>query len=332
MVESFRALLVEKDEKGVRRGFQEMAVPDLSEGEVLIRVRYSGVNFKDGLAQIENGNVARRYPLVPGIDLAGTVASSEGECFREGDEVLATGYDLGTSHHGGFAEYARVPAAWVVPMPRGLTPRQAMALGTAGITAAQAIVRLEENGLTPERGPVLVTGATGGVGCLAVDMLAAQGYAVEASTGKDSEHDFLRALGARQILDRSEFSPETVRPLDRARWAGAIDPVGGRTLAHVLSRLLPGGSAAAIGLTGGPAFSASVFPFILRGVNLLGIDSAYLSMARREMLWERLAGDLRPPHLDDRITQEAEFADLLEVLERILKGQVRGRIVVRIAG
>jgi putative YhdH/YhfP family quinone oxidoreductase len=328
MAESFPSFLVEKDDAGVRAGFKDLTLADLPDGDVVVKVHCSGVNFKDGLATIPTGNVARSYPLVPGIDLAGTVVQSSDPRVREGDEVLATGYDLGVSHHGGYARYARLPAGWVVPLPRGLTSRDAMAIGTAGLTAARAIVRLEENGLRPGNGPVLVTGATGGVGCLAVDMLSHLGYTVEASTGKGTQHDFLRSIGAKEVLPREELLPEKARPLDRQRWAAAIDPVGGKTLSTVLSRLLQGGSAASVGLTGGPEIETTVFPFILRGANLLGIDSAYLPMAHRRILWDRLAGDLRPPRLHD-YTEDVPFGELPATLERILGGGMRGRAVVR---
>ncbi len=327
--DAFRALWVEKD-GDFRCGFAEKTLEDLMEGELLIRVAYSSVNYKDGLASIPGGNVVRRHPLIPGIDLAGTVVSSSDARFREGDSVLATGYDLGVSHHGGFAEYARIPADWAVPLPAGLDARHAMALGTAGLTAAIALHRLEANGLTPEKGPVLVTGATGGVGSIAVSMLAHLGYEVEASTGKESQHDFLRSLGAARVISRSDVAPQTLRPLDKQRWAAAIDPVGGQTLAFALSSLHQGGSVALVGLTGGGSFQGTVFPFILRGCNLLGIDSAYIEMGVRRELWQRLARDLRPPHLDE-IAEEVAFRDLPDVLSRILKGGVRGRFVVSIA-
>ncbi len=331
MPDTFRALRVEKDPEQFRCGFQELAPSDLPAGELLVRVSYSGVNYKDGLASIPNGAVVRRYPLIPGIDLAGTVVASSDSRFREGERVLATGYDLGVSHDGGFAQYARIPSAWAVPLPTGLTERQSMALGTAGLTAALAIDRLEANGLRPEQGPVLVTGTTGGVGSVAIALLAQAGYAVEASTGKASEHDFLRALGASQILSREDVAPETVRPLEKQRWAGAIDPVGGRTLAFALSSLLYGGSVALVGLTGGGSFSGSVFPFILRAGNLLGIDSAYVDMPTRERLWGKL-GAHPLPALEAHIAQEVAFDDLPEALATILRGGVRGRIVVRIEG
>ncbi|MDA8344756.1 MAG: acryloyl-CoA reductase [Thermaerobacter sp.] len=330
MRDTFQSLWVDRDQDQFHCGFKETAFDDLSKGELLVRVAYSSVNYKDGLASIPSGNVVRRYPLIPGIDLAGTVVSSSDSRFCEGDSILATGYDLGVSHHGGFAEYARIPADWAVPIPPGLDPKQAMSLGTAALTAALAIHRLEANGLRPGKGSVLVTGATGGVGSLAVAMLAGRGYEVEASTGKESEHGFLRALGAATVLRREDVSPQTLRPLDRQRWAAAIDPVGGQTLAYILTSLLYGGSVALVGLTGGGSFQGTVFPFIIRGGNLLGIDSAYLDMETRRLLWEQLAAELKPPQLGE-LAQEISFADLPAALARILEGGVRGRIVVRVA-
>jgi putative YhdH/YhfP family quinone oxidoreductase len=324
----FPALLVEKDESGFRFGEKELTPADLPQGEVTIEVRYSAVNFKDGLATIPKGNVARGYPLVPGIDLGGVVVESEDGRFRAGDQVVATGQDLGVAHHGGYAAYARLPGDWVFKLPRGLDLRQAIALGTAGVTAAEAILRFEREGLRKEMGPVLVTGATGGVGCLAVDMLAGLGYTVEASTGKPEAEEFLRALGAQAIVPRAELQPESPRPLDRQRWAAAIDPVGGRTLATVLSRLRYGGLVASVGLTAGSGFETSVFPFILRNATLFGVESAYLPRAEREVIWRRMSDDLRPAHLDSLITHEIAWPELPAALERILQGGVTGRIVV----
>ena len=325
----FQALLVEKDDQGFRFGERELALADLPEGEVLVRVRYSGVNFKDGLASIPNGNVARSYPLVPGIDLAGVVAASTDGRFREGDEVLATGYDLGVAHHGGYAAFARLPADWLLRRPEGLDLRQTMAIGTAGLTAAAAIARLEREGITKEMGPVLVTGATGGVGSLAVDMLAGLGFDVAASTGKPEAEGLLRRLGAGEIVPRAELQPESLRPLDRQRYAAAIDPVGGRTLSTVLSRLRYGAAVASVGLTAGAAFETTVFPFILRNATLFGVESAYLPMAERISLWQRLAGDLRPRHLEE-VVEEIGWAEIPATLQRILKGGVTGRVVVRL--
>ena len=328
LAERLPALLAEQDQEGFRFGERELTAADLPAGDVLVRVRYSAVNYKDGLASVPHGNVARSYPLVPGIDLAGEVVSSTDGRLSAGDAVIATGYDLGVSRHGGYAAMARLPADWVVRLPEGLSLRQAMAIGTAGLTAAAGIARLMREGIRKEAGPVLVTGATGGVGCLAVAMLAGLGFTVEASTGKPEAEDFLRRLGASAIVPRAELQPASARPLDRQSWAAAIDPVGGRTLATVLSRLRYGGAVASVGLTAGPAFETTVFPFILRNATLFGVESAYLPMAEREVLWRRMAGDMRPGHLDDLITREIAWRELPEALETILRGGVTGRIVV----
>jgi putative YhdH/YhfP family quinone oxidoreductase len=302
-VDRFRALVVDKAGDGVRLGFQEWSTDRLMAGEVTIRVEYSSVNYKDGLAVRADGRVVRSYPLIPGIDLAGTVESSTDRRFKAG-AVLGHGYEIGGAHHGGLAEVARVPADWVVPLPSGLTARQAMALGTAGFTAALSVAALEEAGLKPGTGPVIVTGASGGVGSTAVDILAALGYEVAASTGSVDSHEFLRALGASEIVDRAETSAESSRPMERGRWAGAIDAVGGSTLAYLLRTMNYGGSIALSGNAGGVAFSSTVFPFILRAVNVLGIDSVAVPLSRRTAIWERLATDLRPPHLDTVIAHE----------------------------
>jgi acrylyl-CoA reductase (NADPH) len=331
-MDTFRALVVDKTDDGVSVSLDRWSESQLLPGEVTVRVEYSSVNFKDGLAARADGRVVRNYPLIPGIDLAGTVATSEDDRFRPGDAVLAHGYELGVSHHGGFAEVARIPAGWVVPLPDGLTTRRAMALGTAGFTAAMSVVRLEHNGLRPDRGPVLVTGASGGVGSTAISILAARGYQVAASTGSADAHDYLRQLGATEILDRAETSTQSDRPLERARWAGAVDAVGGDTLAYLLRTMNQGGSIAASGNTGGATLSTTVFPFILRGVNLLGIDSAQMPIDERIELWQRLADDLRPPRLDDSITREITLDDLPEALAAIHRGELRGRTVVRVGG
>jgi acrylyl-CoA reductase (NADPH) len=300
-------------------------------GDVTIRVEYSSINYKDGLAIQADGRVARVYPLIPGVDLAGIVTESSDPRYAPGSSVLAHGYDLGMGHHGGLAELARVPAGWVVPLPDGLTARQAMALGTAGFTAALSVEALETAGLKPGTGPVIVTGASGGVGSTAVDILAARGYEVVASTGSADAHEYLRALGASEVVDRTETSAESLRPLERARWAGAVDAVGGATLAYLLRTMAYGGSIAISGNAGGIAYASTVFPFILRAVNILGIDSASLPIERRIALWQRLATDLRPPHLDESITHEVTLDDAPTVLEAIVGGGVTGRTVVRVA-
>jgi putative YhdH/YhfP family quinone oxidoreductase len=331
-VDTFRALVIDKSGDGVALGIQEWTADQLVAGEVTIRVEYSSVNYKDGLAVRADGRVVRSYPLIPGIDLAGVVESSTDSRFAAGDRVLAHGYDIGVAHHGGLSELARIPAGWVVPLPNGLTARQAMALGTAGFTAAMSVVALEEAGLKPGMGPVIVTGASGGVGSTAVDLLAARGYEVSASTGSADAHDYLKALGATTILDRAETSAGSSRPLERGRWAGAVDAVGGATLAYLLRTMNYNGSIAISGNAGGVEFASTVFPFILRAVNVLGIDSVAVPIDRRIAIWERLASDLRPPHLDDAITREIALTDVPDALERIVLGQIQGRTVVGIAG
>jgi len=329
-MQTFRALVVNREKDQVAANIREMTFEELPEGEVTIRVAYSCVNYKDGLAAIPEGRVVKTYPIVPGIDLAGTVVASRDPRFKEGDEVLATGYELGVSRHGGFSQYARVPADWVVPVPEGLTLKEAMAYGTAGFTAALSIHQLEAHGVTPEKGPILVTGATGGVGSLAVAMLAKIGYEVTASTGKDSEHAYLQKLGAANIVSRSSLSPEKIRPLDRQLWAGAIDPVGGKSLAYILSTTKYGGSVAVSGLAGGAELPTTVHPFILRGVNLLGIDSVYCPMDLRVRLWQRMASDWKPDGLLDEVISEVGLDELPGVLTNILKGRHRGRTIVRL--
>jgi putative YhdH/YhfP family quinone oxidoreductase len=332
MAGTFRALVVDRQGDGVSLSEQAWTEAQLPPGEVTIRVQYSSVNYKDGLAVRADGRVARRYPLVPGIDLAGTVEASADARFAPGQAVLVHGYDLGVSHHGGYAELARVPADWVVPLPAGLTARQAMALGTAGFTAGLSVDRLEHMGLRPGTGPVLVTGATGGVGSTAIAMLAKRGYEVAASTGSAEAHVYLRELGAQHILDRAETSAASDRPLETMRWAGAVDAVGGSTLAYLLRTMKFGASIALSGNTGGATLQTTVFPFILRGANVLGIDSVNLPLTQRLEIWKRLATDLRPPHLDESISREVRLEDTPAVLADIYRGATRGRVVVRVSG
>jgi putative YhdH/YhfP family quinone oxidoreductase len=330
MAATFRAFIVNKTEAGFSAGLSALSHAELPAGEVLIKVAYSGVNYKDGLASIPEGKVVRSYPFVPGIDLAGVVEESSDPRVRVGQEVLVTGYDLGVSHYGGFSEYARVHADWVVPKPAGLTLQEAMALGTAGFTAALAVNQLEKNWLQPSNGPVLVTGATGGAGSIALNILSKIGYEVVASTGKASEHEYLRELGASEILDRAITTAESSRPLEKERWAGCVDAVGGSTLPYLLRTTKYGGSVAAFGNTGGVTFSTTVFPFILRGVNLLGIDSVSCDMALRRQLWQRLAGPWKPEKLLSHIAHEVGFEELPAALESVIKGKTRGHTVVRI--
>jgi acrylyl-CoA reductase (NADPH) len=326
----FRALVAERDGDEVRRELRELDAADLPEGEVTVRVDWSSVNYKDALAVSPKGQVAQISPLVPGVDLAGEVLASDDDAVRPGAGVIVHGHDLGVAHHGGFAEVARVPAAWVVPLPDGLGAREAMALGTAGFTAALSVVRLEDHGLSPDDGPVLVLGATGGVGSTAVAILAGRGYEVHAATGKADEAAFLRELGAAEVLSRDETSSESKRPMESQRWAGAVDPVGGAALAYVLRTLRYGGAVAASGLTGGTDLHTTVFPFILRGVSLLGVDSVNTPADVRRGVWERLAGDLRPRGLEERITREITLDDVDPLLDDVLAGRARGRTVVRV--
>lgn len=330
MRQSFDALVVNKKEEEFSVKVQQLTMEDLPEGEVLIRVHYSSVNYKDSLATIPNGNIVSTYPFVPGIDLAGVVVSSEDTRFREGDEVIATSYEIGMSHLGGYSEYARIPTKWIVPLPDGLTLKEAMIIGTAGFTAALSVQRLEENNVSPNKGKVLVTGATGGVGSFAVSILSTLGYLVEASTGKDSEHEYLKKLGATSIISRQEVYDGKLKALDKQKWAAAIDPVGGEPLASVLSQIQYGGSVAVSGLTAGAKLPTTVFPFILRGVNLLGIDSVYCPMDTRLLIWKRLATDFKPKNLEELIQKEVTLQQLPEVLPTLLQGEVRGRIIVNL--
>ena len=326
--ESFRAFIVDRRDDAFVRGLETLNPDALPAGDVDIEVSWSSINYKDGLAATADGKVARTYPLVPGIDMAGTVIRSAHPGIPVGREVIAHGYDLGVSRHGGFAEYARVPADWIVPLPRGLTTRDAMAIGTAGFTAALAIVELEARGLEPDNGPVLVTGASGGVGSTAIAILAELGYEVWAVTGKPDEQAALTALGATGFLSRDEVAAEG-RPLEAERWAGAIDSVGAAALPYILRTLRRAGAVAACGNASGPILTTTVFPFILRGAAILGIDSAYLPIARRRRIWERLATDLRPRNLGDRVS-EVTLDTLEPALDAIRSGEARGRWVVRI--
>lgn len=330
MSERFKAFVVNKTEDDFLVGLKNISFDELPAGEVLIKVAYSGINYKDGLASIPNGKIVRSYPFIPGIDLAGLVVSSEDPRFHEGDQVIATSYEIGVSQFGGYSEYARIPGDWIVPLPENLSLKEAMIYGTAGFTAALAVQRLEDNGLSPEKGKVLVTGATGGVGSLAVAMLANRGYDVIASTGKAAEHEFLHKLGAKEVISREDVYNGKLKALDKQLWAGAVDPVGGESLASVLSKIQYNGSVAVCGLTGGGNVPTSVFPFILRGINLLGIDSVYCPMEVRKPLWDRMASDLKPAGVLVSICKEITLEGLPETLPIILKGQAKGRFVVKI--
>lgn len=329
MAENFKALVVNNEEQ-FTVDVKELSLNDLPEGDVLLKVEYSSINYKDSLAAIPDGNIVKSYPFVPGIDLAGTVISSENPQFKEGDKVIATSYEIGVTHFGGYSEYARIPSEWLVPLPEGLSLKEAMVIGTAGFTAALSVQRLEENNVTPDKGKVLVTGATGGVGSFAVSILSKLGYEVEASTGKESEHEFLKSLGATSIVPREEVYDGKVRALGKQKWAGAVDPVGGEPLASLLSQIQYGGSVAVSGLTAGTKLPSTVFPFILRGVNLLGIDSVYCPMDTRLKVWNRLAADFKPANLEQLIQQEISLEQLPEALPTLLKGRATGRTIVKL--
>jgi acrylyl-CoA reductase (NADPH) len=328
MSSTTRAFVVGQSADGWFRSVQDVPVADLGAGDVLVRVEYSGINYKDGLASTATGKVARIDPLIPGVDLAGTVVESDNPTFAVGTKVLAHCHDIGVAHHGGYAGLARIPSEWLVHMPAGLTPRTAMLLGTAGYTAAISVDALERAGLTPGTGPVLVTGASGGVGSMAVGMLARRGYEVVASTGKLDTADWLRSLGAVDVIDRAETSAESARPLEKERWAGAVDCVGGSTLAYVIRTLRYGASVAASGLTGGSGLQTTVLPFILRGVNLLGIDSVSNSIDVRCAVWERIGAELKPYWLDSEPAEVIGLDALPVELDRILAGGMRGRVLV----
>jgi acrylyl-CoA reductase (NADPH) len=327
---SIQAYVVDRPDGAFQRGVASVPWAMLPEGEVVIRVAWSSVNFKDGLAATEDGKVARVHPLILGIDGAGTVVESSVPTIRPGTEVIAHGYDLGTSHHGGFAEYVSAPANWLVPLPPGLSARDAMAIGTAGFTAGMAVAALEARGLEPANGPVLVTGASGGVGSTAISILSELGYEVWAATGKADEHAWLETLGSVGFLSREECSVAG-RPLESERWAGAIDAVGTATLPYILRTLRRGAAVAACGNSSGSTLETTVFPFILRGVSLLGMDSAYLPIEARRRLWSRLATDLRPRSLGERVT-EIGLDELEGALDAVRGGAARGRWLVRIAG
>ncbi|MDO6385885.1 acryloyl-CoA reductase [Uliginosibacterium sp. 31-12] len=330
----FRAFCIERSAPATREAlcgrFLSLDETALDAGDVLIRVECSSVNFKDALAATGSGKVVRRFPCVGGIDLAGTVLRSAAPRFAPGEKVIATGYELGVAHHGGYAERALLPGGWLLPLPASLSSQESMAIGTAGLTAAMAITRMEENGLKPERGPVLVTGASGGVGSLAIDMLAGRGYEVVALTAKAEQAEWLRSLGASRVMLRSELPLDAFKPLDKGIWAGVIDNLGGATLAWALSTSKPTGVVAGIGLAADSHLSASMMPFVLRGVSLLGIDSVYAGFSVRERAWARLAADLRPRHLAS-IMRIIPFEALPQVFGEFIAARATGRTVVQIA-
>jgi acrylyl-CoA reductase (NADPH) len=329
-MDTFQALVARQDGERITASVETLRPSDLPPGEVTIRVLYSSVNFKDALALTPGGGVVRDYPVVPGIDLTGEVVESQSPDFTVGDMVLAHGYQIGTGHHGGYAEYARLPADQVVSLG-ALSPHDGAAIGTAGFTAAMSVQALIDWGIETGAGPIVVTGATGGVGSVSVDLLAAAGYQVVASSGKAEAADRLKALGAAEVIGRLPADPDAKpRPLAKARWAGAVDCVGGATLADVLSAVDYGGAVAASGLTGGAALHTTVLPFILRGVALLGMDSVLMPIGPRRELWARLGDSLRPRHLVDVIT-DVDVKDVIGVLDQVRAGAFSGRAVVRVA-
>jgi acrylyl-CoA reductase (NADPH) len=328
MASTFRALLATNEKNQFAVSIQDVLVDSLPPGDVLIRVSHSSLNYKDGLAVTGKPGVIRQFPMIPGIDLAGTVEQSSSPDFRPGDAVVVTGCGTSETIWGGYAELARMKAENVVPLPRGFTPEQAMGIGTAGFTAMQCVMALEAHGAAPSGKEIVVTGAAGGVGSIAVAILAKLGYKVVASTGR-AENEYLRKLGAAEIIDRSVLSAPSNRPLDPERWGGAVDSVGGDTLAGVLRGLTQSASVAACGLAGGTSLNTTVFPFILRGVNLLGIDSVRTNNAQRRAIWQRLAQDLDKTLLDSIITIHP-LSDVIDLGSQILQGQIRGRIVVQI--
>ena len=325
---SFRAFRISSDGGRVHGETVSATLDELSAGDVVIRAAYSSVNYKDALAATGAGKILKKFPLIGGIDVSGTVMSSQDPRFHEGDEVLVTGYDLGVGNDGGFAGMVRVPGDWVVPLPAGLSLRDAMVFGTAGFTAGLGVVRLEQNGLRPGAGPVAVTGATGGVGSIAVGALARLGYEVTAITGKDDAHDYLRALGAAHVQPRGALELGT-RPLEKAIWAGAVDAAGGDLLSWLVRTAAPWGAVASTGLTGGTNLTLTVMPFILRGVSLIGVDSVTCPMDVRRETWRRLATDMRPAALD-RVAHEITLDELPSAFDTLLKGQARGRFVVNL--
>lgn len=327
--QTFWALVVREEGGGYVRRLEERRIGDLPPGEVLVRVCYSSLNYKDGLSATGNRGVTRRYPHTPGIDAAGVVAASVDPRFLPGDEVIVSCYDLGMNTPGGFGQYIRVPAGWVMRLPAGLSLRASMVYGTGGFTAANSVERLLAHGVRPEQGKVLVTGASGGVGCFSVAILAREGFKVTAVSGKESARELLTALGASEIIGRAQAVDTSGRLILKGRWAGVVDTVGGEILATALKSTRYGGAVTCCGNVAGPEFSANVFPFILRGIALLGIDSAECPMARRQLLWAKLAGEWQVAGLE-AITTEIGLAELDGAIARILKGQVQGRVVVRL--
>ena len=326
----FKAYRTFEDNKVVSSRFVEMTLDELDRGDVVVKTKYSTINYKDALSHNGTGRIMRKYPTNAGIDMAGTVEKSGDPRWRHGDKVIVHAYDMGVAHDGGYSEYVRVPGDWIVRRPESMTAFDAMALGTAGFTAAQAVMLMEHNGLAPGSGPVAVTGATGGVGSIAVEILAKIGHEVVAITGKDDEADYLKGIGASDVLLRQSIDFANIRPLGKAMWAGAVDNLGGEMLSWLMSTMKQSGPIASIGNAVSANFSATVFPLILRGVALLGIDSGYTPMPLRREVWQRLASDMKPNHLKEMV-QTVPFEEIGGTFDKLIKGQMRGRFVVDMA-
>src|SRR5450432_1484290 len=327
--QQFKAYRTFQEDGVIRSRFVDMSIDELDHGEVIIRTKYSTINYKDALSYNGAGKIMRKYPTVAGIDMAGTVETSADARFKHGDKVIVHAYDVGVAHDGGYAEYVRVPGDWVVKRSPNMTAFEAMTLGTAGFTAAQAIELMQHNGLTPRSGPVIVDGATGGVGSVAIDILAKLGYHVVALTGKEKEGDYLRSIGAAEVVLRQSLDLTKIRPLEKATWAGAIDNLGGDVLAWMLANMKQGGTVASVGLAADSRLTTTVMPFILRGVQLLGINSSEGTMPLRQKLWDRLANEWKPSRVQAKV-RTIDFDELPSHFDAFLKGMIRGRTVVRI--
>lgn len=328
-MKSFQALFIEKEADNTSLHFRETTLDNLPENEVTIEVHYSGINYKDGLAVLPEGKIVNQYPFIPGIDASGVVIESKSDRFQVGEEVIVTSYDFGVSYFGGYSEFIRVPAEWVVPLPQGLSLKEAMILGTAGFTAALSVDALESSGVRPETGKIAVSGATGGVGSLSTAILAKRGFSVVASSGKKDAKDFLQKFGASEVVSREAFQPEKIRALDKQLYAGAIDCVGGKPLSYLLTAVQYGGAVTTCGMSAGGKLDTTVFPFILRGVQLLGIDSVLCPMQKRTQIWQRLATDFKLANLEELAT-EINFQTLPEALHQVMNGGLTGRYLVKI--
>ncbi|AIS59179.1 Putative quinone oxidoreductase YhfP [Listeria ivanovii subsp. londoniensis] len=328
-MKSFQALFIEKEQENTSLHFRETNIDTLPENDVIIEVHYSGINYKDGLAVLPDGKIVSKYPFIPGIDASGVVVESKSERFQSGDKVIVTSYDFGVSYFGGYSEYIRVPAEWIVPLPAGLSLKEAMILGTAGFTAALSVDALEFSGVTPDAGKIAVSGATGGVGSLSAAILTKRNYQVVASSNKADAKEFLQKLGVSEVVSREAFQPEKIRALDKQLFAGAIDCVGGKPLAYLLTAVRYGGAVTTCGMSAGGKLDTTVFPFILRGIQLFGIDSVLCPMPKRERIWNRLATDFKLANLDELAT-EIPFSKLPTALHQVMNGGVTGRYLVRI--